>query len=125
MKRIIERGLAISVAALFTTGVVVVSTGSTASAARPLARAVMMDTSGNTVGEVVFKGTGMYADRVEVELDAAGAPNKGKFHGFHVHSVGACNPSPSGSTNVPFGSAGPHWNPTSASHGDHAGDMPS
>ncbi len=39
------------------------------------------------------------------------------FHGFHVHGVGQCVP--------PFTSAGGHYNPGSAGHGSHAGDMPS
>ena len=38
------------------------------------------------------------------------------FHGFHVHAVGQCVP--------PFTSAAGHYNPSGASHGDHAGDMP-
>jgi Cu-Zn family superoxide dismutase len=38
------------------------------------------------------------------------------FHGFHVHAVGECVP--------PFTSAGGHYNPADASHGEHAGDMP-
>ena len=38
------------------------------------------------------------------------------FHGFHVHAVGQCVP--------PFTSAGGHFNPAGADHGDHAGDLP-
>jgi Cu-Zn family superoxide dismutase len=49
----------------------------------------------------------------------------GDFHGFHVHTTGVCTPAPSGATNVPFGSAGGHWNPTGAGHGSHTGDLPS
>lgn len=42
-------------------------------------------------------------------------------HGFHIHSVGKCEP--------PFKTAGGHFNPTNAEHGipvsgGHAGDMP-
>jgi Cu-Zn family superoxide dismutase len=39
------------------------------------------------------------------------------FHGFHVHGVGQCIP--------PFTTAGGHFNPGGAGHGDHAGDLPS
>jgi Cu-Zn family superoxide dismutase len=39
------------------------------------------------------------------------------FHGFHVHAVGQCV--------APFTSAGGHFNPAGAGHGDHAGDLPS
>ncbi|HET6214898.1 MAG TPA: superoxide dismutase family protein [Micromonosporaceae bacterium] len=49
------------------------------------------------------------------------------FHGFHIHSVGICNPTfvdPTGAV-VPFGSAGGHLNPAGATHGHHAGDLPS
>ncbi|HEV7589195.1 MAG TPA: superoxide dismutase family protein [Longimicrobium sp.] len=43
-------------------------------------------------------------------------------HGFHVHTVGRCDP-------PAFESAGPHWNPTNKQHGRqnpagwHAGDL--
>lgn len=97
----------------------VLSVGSPASAARtPVARATLMDAAGNEVGRVVFKGYGSHADRVEVDIDAA-TVNPGDFHGFHVHATGVCDP------NGSFASAGGHWNPSGATHGDHAGDMPS
>lgn len=44
-------------------------------------------------------------------------------HGFHIHTIGACE-------TPDFKSAGGHWNPTSAEHGIenpngfHAGDLP-
>jgi len=38
------------------------------------------------------------------------------FHGFHVHTTGLCTP-------PDFMSAGGHFNPTGASHPNHAGDM--
>jgi Cu-Zn family superoxide dismutase len=43
-------------------------------------------------------------------------------HGFHVHTVGRCDP-------PAFESAGPHWNPTNKQHGRqnpagwHTGDL--
>ena len=104
--------------------VVTISTPA-AAAKQPLARATLVNAAGDTVGEVVFKGPGKYADRVEVEILASAAPNLGSFHGFHIHTTGVCDPAPSGATNVPFGSAGGHWNPTGANHGAHKGDLPS
>lgn len=96
----------------------VATVGSPARAAQPLARAVLTSQGGAVIGEVVFKGTGQFANRVEVELDLpADAPGLGAYHGFHVHTLGVCEP--------PFTSAGSHWNPTGAVHGQHAGDLPS
>ena len=113
------------VVALVLTGLVLVTTSTPAGAKRPLARATLVNAAGVTVGEVVFKGPGTYADRVEVDIVASAAPNLGSFHGLHVHTTGVCDPAPSGSTNVPFGSAGGHWNPSGANHGAHRGDLPS
>jgi superoxide dismutase, Cu-Zn family len=42
------------------------------------------------------------------------------FHGFHVHSVGVCNPAGP----VPFESAGGHFNPTGTAEGMQAGAFP-
>ena len=38
------------------------------------------------------------------------------FHGIHIHQTGKCEGD--------FTSAGPHFNPTTSRHGDHAGDLP-
>jgi superoxide dismutase, Cu-Zn family len=96
-----------------------------AGAVEPLLKATLLDTGGNPVGTVIFKGKSAIVSRVEVRLRAGAAPALGDFHGFHVHTTGVCNPAPSGTTNVPFGSAGGHWNPSAATHGGHAGDLPS
>jgi Cu-Zn family superoxide dismutase len=51
----------------------------------------------------------------------------GEFHGFHVHSVGECDPEsvdPATGQVVPFLSAGGHFNPEDVPHGEHAGDFP-
>ena len=101
------------------------TTSASASGDRPRARATLVDTGGVEVGRVVFKGRGDHVSNVEVTIFASAAPNLGDFHGFHIHTAGVCDPAPSGSTNVPFGSAGGHWNPTAAGHGAHTGDMPS
>ena len=111
--------------AIATAGLVLASSTSSAGATRPLVRATLMDASGVVVGEVVFKGQGEVVTRVEVDLRAGAAPALGDFHGFHVHTTGVCTAAPSGATNVPFGSAGGHWNPTAAGHGSHTGDLPS
>jgi superoxide dismutase, Cu-Zn family len=73
---------------------------------------VLRDTSGQRVGVAVFEESrGKTSVEAEVWRVAPG------FHGFHVHAVGQCVP--------PFDSAGGHYNPTGAAHGDHAGDLPS
>lgn len=43
------------------------------------------------------------------------------FHGFHIHSVGACDPSGERA----FASAGGHLHADGESHGQHRGDLPS
>ena len=107
-------------------GVAVVAAPSPASgAAEPRARATLRDAAGEVVGTVEFRGRGPNPDQVVVELSAPAAPGLGAFHGIHVHAVGSCDPNPSGTTNVPFGSAGGHLNPTGAAHGSHTGDLPS
>jgi Cu-Zn family superoxide dismutase len=40
------------------------------------------------------------------------------FHGFHIHTIGRCDP-------PGFTTAGGHFNPAGASHNAHAGDLPS
>ncbi|WP_042317532.1 superoxide dismutase family protein [Desulfofarcimen acetoxidans] len=42
-------------------------------------------------------------------------------HGFHIHTIGNCQP---GNSQNPFPSSGEHWNPTKQPHGNHAGDFP-
>jgi len=76
------------------------------------AAASLRDASGDTIGTVRLlpRADGAVSVRAEVESLPAG------FHGFHVHEHGVCVP--------PFTSAGGHFNPGSASHGSHAGDMP-
>lgn len=43
------------------------------------------------------------------------------FHGFHIHSVGTCDPSGERA----FASAGGHFHAEGQSHGQHMGDLPS
>lgn len=103
----------------------VIATSSSAGATTTLMRATLLDATGATVGVVEFQGRGTEVSRVDVRVSAAAAPGLGDFHGFHVHTVGVCNPAPSGTSNTAFGSAEGHWNPTVATHGGHAGDLPS
>lgn len=77
------------------------------------ARAVLSDASGAEIGSVKLVQQG---DVVEIKVKVAGAVSPG-FHGFHVHTVGACI--------APFTTAGGHYNPAAASHSNHAGDLPS
>jgi superoxide dismutase, Cu-Zn family len=82
------------------------------------ARATLQDVEGNVVGVVRF-----YAHRggrVEVEAEVNNVEPPAQFHGFHVHTTGKCDPT----TEVPFSSAGGHFNPTNTIHGQHAGDFP-
>jgi Cu-Zn family superoxide dismutase len=125
MERTTWRRSTFAAVAIATLGLATVATAPVGAAPKPLVRAALHDTAGTEVGEVVFKGSAGVITRVEVELTAPGAPNRGDFHGFHIHTTGTCDPAPSGSANVPFGSAGGHWNPGGAAHGSHAGDLPS
>ncbi len=76
--------------------------------------APMVNLAGEPIGMVGFAVEGAL---VRVRADVSGlSPG---FHGFHIHTIGVCDP-----TNA-FMSAGPHFNPTGVDHPDHAGDMPS
>jgi superoxide dismutase, Cu-Zn family len=79
---------------------------------RRAAVATIHDATGQRVGVAFFR------DRQgEVAVTAAVRGLAPGFHGYHVHTVGECVP--------PFTSAGGHFNPSGAVHGDHAGDLPS
>jgi Cu-Zn family superoxide dismutase len=43
------------------------------------------------------------------------------FHALHIHSIGTCDHA----MEAPFSSASGHFNPGGATHGTHAGDLPS
>ena len=75
------------------------------------ALAVLRDGSGSPVGSVKLEQDG---DAVKLKVEIAGAAPG--FHGFHVHTAGACV--------APFTSAGGHYNPLGAAHANHAGDLP-
>ncbi|SDH40649.1 superoxide dismutase, Cu-Zn family [Alteribacillus persepolensis] len=83
-----------------------------------IAKADMINTSGQSIGTVHF-----YDNDHSVMMEALfneGIP--AGFHGFHIHETGVCDPNAS---DGPFTSAGGHYNPQGTNHGSHAGDMPS
>jgi superoxide dismutase, Cu-Zn family len=78
-----------------------------------VAAARLIDADGDKVGKVFFnqrRDGGVWVFARVRDLPPG-------FHGFHVHTVGACD-APA------FTSAGGHLNPTGATHRDHAGDLP-
>jgi Cu-Zn family superoxide dismutase len=80
--------------------------------------ATLKDAEGDSVGVVRFDAR--RGGRVEVEAEVNNVAPADEFHGFHVHTTGKCDPT----TEVPFSSAGGHFNPDATIHGEHAGDFP-
>ena len=88
--------------------------------AGPTASAKLLPTKGNqATGTVTFTQKG---DKVTVKANVTGLKPNGE-HGFHVHEKGDCSAADGMS-------AGGHFNPVSAQHGNpmagahHVGDMP-
>jgi len=78
------------------------------------ARAALIDAQGRRVGRVHLRqrrrdGSVWVVARVR-DLPPG-------FHGFHIHTVGKCEP-------PTFTTAGGHLNPEGTTHRDHAGDLP-
>jgi superoxide dismutase, Cu-Zn family len=80
-----------------------------------VASATLMDATGQRVGRVWMREDGR-DDVVYLEARVRDLP--AGFHGFHIHATGRCD-APT------FMTAGGHFNPTGATHGAHAGDLPS
>jgi Cu-Zn family superoxide dismutase len=80
-----------------------------------VAHARLVDADGQKVGRVVLVER-RHRDVVTVLARVRGLPPG--FHGFHVHTTGRCEP-------PGFTTAGGHLNPSGATHGSHAGDLPS
>jgi Cu-Zn family superoxide dismutase len=83
----------------------------------------LVDPAGREVGTATFSDTegGML-----VSVKVEGLPPG--FHGFHVHTIGACEPNSVNpadpSMRGDFFSAGGHIGAGATDHGDHAGDLP-
>lgn len=119
MRKALTRSAVIAVAGTAVAAVLVVAGGTPAGAVKPLVQATIRNADGAQIGTIVFSGSGVHAERAEIELDLpAGAPGLGAYHGLHVHAIGTC-------TAPAFTSAAGHWNLTGASHGSHTGDLPS
>jgi len=68
----------------------------------------LLDVDGNEAGSATFtEGDGS----VTIDLTVEGL--EPGDHGIHVHETGACDPA----GDMPFSSAGDHFNPTDAAHG--------
>ena len=95
-----------------------------ASAARPRGLiGVVSDATGAEHGTIRIVAT--EDGKTSVKIRAEGLTPG--FHGFHVHSVGTCDPNATDAAGAPspFFTAGGHYNPvTTNTHGAHAGDMP-
>ena len=119
MRKALTRSAGVLIGGTAMAALLVVAGGSPAGAVKPLVAATIHNANGDEIGTIVFSGSGVHAERAEVELALpAGAPGLGAYHGLHVHAVGTC-------TGPAFTSAGGHWNLTGASHGNHTGDLPS
>jgi Cu-Zn family superoxide dismutase len=113
-------------AAVVAAGLALLLPGSTASATTAdvlSARATVRNAAGTPLGTVTILSIGG-------KLIVTGALTgvAAGFHGFHIHSVGICDPlavDPATGAVSPFFTAGGHLNPGGATHGHHAGDLPS
>jgi len=81
----------------------------------PVASAVLRNQAGAAVGQVTFQQVG--SGSAQVRAAVTGLSPASDFHGFHIHANGSC-------VGDFVASAGGHWNPAGATHGDHQGDMP-
>jgi superoxide dismutase, Cu-Zn family len=85
------------------------------------ARADIKDVRGKTVGSLLVEDTGEGKSKLTVTARSL-APG---YHGFHIHSVGVCDPtSKDPVTGSPFFNAGSHFTLRPGDHPDHSGDLP-
>jgi Cu-Zn family superoxide dismutase len=96
-----------------------VATGVGAQPRVEAATAVMRVPTGGAVGRVIVVTLPDGTTGIRAVVRRGALPPG--FHGFHVHARAACNAQ--GST--PYSAALGHFNPTNATHGRHAGDLPS
>ena len=91
--------------------------------------ATLRNAGGAVVARVLFTGIGATRALVSVSINAPGIA--ADFHGMHIHANDnpangeGCIADPAQPANTHFVAVDGHWNPTAATHGDHAGDMPS
>lgn len=97
------------------TGTAATATAGPAVAAASGATATLLTPAGSRLGTVALR---QLADRVEVRGRLSGLTPG--FHGFHVHTTGACD----GSSTPAFTSAGGHLVGAGGTHGSHDGDLP-
>ncbi len=102
---VIGAAIAVGVAALTT-----MSAGASGSRAS----GVLRDVSGARMGVARLSTAG--DGKVLVQVFVSGLTPG--FHGFHIHAIGTCDAS------GVFVSAGGHFSPVAADHGNHAGDQP-
>jgi Cu-Zn family superoxide dismutase len=81
------------------------------------ATAKLVNADGERVGRVWMRAHGRRGDQGVVVVARVHDLTPG-FHGFHIHTTGRCD-APG------FTTAGGHFNPAGATHGSHAGDLPS
>lgn len=81
---------------------------------RTVAHIKLIPAAGSSVkGDLTVANEG---DAIYIRGEITGL-EPGREHGFHVHEFGKCD--------LPdFKSAGEHFNPTKAPHGEHLGDLP-
>jgi superoxide dismutase, Cu-Zn family len=89
----------------------------------PTAQATVRDATGAVLGTVTLRQVRSNVVQVAVSLTKLTAG----FHGFHIHTIGVCNPADvdANGNPAPFTTAGGHFNPAGVNHGQHAGDLPS
>ncbi len=113
---------ALGVAAILGTASIATSSGS-ASGNGWDAAAVLRNANGDRVGKIRFEGD---RNGTIVKVSVRGiSVGLDTFHGLHIHAndgAESCNPAAAAG---PFTNVGGHWNPGSAVHGGHAGDLPS
>ncbi|RYF69075.1 MAG: superoxide dismutase, partial [Comamonadaceae bacterium] len=106
------------------------TTATTTATPRSPAMARLLTADGRVAGQARLADT---PQGLQVSITVEGMTPG--LHGFHVHAHGACEPGPDGASGriVPFGAAGPHFDPgVSRNHGApgtpphqaHAGELP-
>ncbi|MGD9792382.1 MAG: superoxide dismutase family protein [Acidimicrobiia bacterium] len=116
--------IAVAAAATVSVGVVVASS---ANAHDRSTKAWLATADGTRIGAVSFTPAGR---STEVKVRLSGVPGLDAFHGFHIHANDVpsngegCIADPAAASSTWFVSADGHFNPTTANHGHHVGDMP-